>query len=197
MKRGVVCKLSTVSAAAVVFFVFVACGTVFAAGGNDSAGELKDLLYRFINFALLVIILAVALKKAPVKEFFETRKKQIKENLESLEIQKENAEKRCRELEAELAAFESERAGIIERFRAEGEAEKERIIAEAHEKARHILLQADAAVKREFKNVEARLRSELADSVAEQAQELIAGSITDKDQDLLVDEFIKRVERLH
>jgi F0F1-type ATP synthase membrane subunit b/b' len=45
--------------------------------------------------------------------------------------------------------------------------------------------------------VEARLRSELADSVAEQAEKLIAGSITDKDQDLLVDEFIKRVERLH
>ncbi len=197
MKRGFVFKLSTVSAAAVAVFVFAAYGTVLAAGGDDSAGELKDLLYRFINFALLVIVLAVVLKKAPVKDFFETRKKQIKENLERLEIQKENAEKRCRELEAELAAFESERAGIIERFRAEGEAEKERIIAEAHEKARHILLQADAAIKREVKNVEARLRAELADSVAEKAEKLIAGSITDKDQDLLVNEFIKRVERLH
>jgi F-type H+-transporting ATPase subunit b len=197
MKRGFVFKLSTVTAGAVAVFIFAACGTVLAAGGHDSSGELKDLLYRFINFALLVIVLAVALKKAPVKDFFETRKKQIKENLERLEIQKENAEKRCRELEAELAAFEAERSGIIERFKAEGEAEKERIIAEAHEKARHILLQADAAIKREVKNVEARLRSELADSVAEQAEKLIAGSITDKDQDLLVDEFIKRVERLH
>lgn len=196
MKRSFVPTFSTVSAAAVIF-VLAACGTALAAGGHDSAGELKDLIYRFLNFALLVIVLAVALKKAPVKQFFETRKKQIKENIEHLEIQKENAEKRCRELEAELAAFELERAGIIQRLRAEGEAEKERIIAEAREKARHILLQADASIKREVKNVETRLRADLADSVAEKAGKLIAGSITDRDQDLLVDEFIKKVERLH
>jgi F-type H+-transporting ATPase subunit b len=196
MKRSFVLKFSMVLAAA-VGFVLVAYGTVLAAGGHDSAGELKDLIYRFMNFALLVIVLAVALKKAPVKQFFENRKKQIKENLEHLEIQKENAEERCRKLEAELAAFESERAGIIERLRVEGEAEKERIIAEAREKARHILLQADAAIKREVKNAEARLRADLADSVAEKAGKLIAASITDRDQDLLVDEFIQKVERLH
>ncbi|HDR14854.1 MAG TPA: ATP synthase F0 subunit B [Desulfobacteraceae bacterium] len=195
MKRRFCFKLSVASAAALI--VLAACGAALAAGGHDSSGELKDLLYRFINFALLVIVLVIVVKKAPLKDFFETRKKQIKKNLESLERQKEEAEKRCRELEAELAAFESERAGIIERFRAEGEAEKDRIISEAHEKARQILLQADAAVKREVKNVEARLRAELADSVAEKAEKLIAGSITDKDQDLLVNEFIERVERLH
>jgi F-type H+-transporting ATPase subunit b len=196
MNTGIVFKVLVVVALALGACVLMSGGAL-AAEGHDSGGELKDLMYRFINFALLVIVLVLAFKKASVKDFFAARREGIAARLESLKKQKEAAEMRCRELEAELAAFESERAAILHRFRAEGEAERDRIIAEANEKADQILLQADMTIKREVKNAEARLRSELADSVAARAQELVAGAITEKDQDFLVDEFIKKVERLH
>ncbi len=75
MKAGIGSKLWVITAAALGIGIFAACGTVLAAEAGDSGGELKDLLYRFINFGLLVIVLVVAVKKAPVKDFFEARKK--------------------------------------------------------------------------------------------------------------------------
>jgi len=197
MKAGIVRKWSMVAAVALGLCLLTGYGPAAAAAGPDSTGEVKDLLYRFINFGLLVIVLVVVVRKARVKDFFEARKKSIRDRIESLEKQKDAAEARCSELEVALAAFESERAGIIQRFRAEGEAEKGRIIAEANEKARQILLQADAAVQREIKNAEGRLMGELAESVAEKAGKLIAVAVTERDQEFLVDEFIKKVERLH
>ena len=39
------------------------------ATGGDRSGDLWDLLFRFVNFALLIIILVWALKKANIKDF--------------------------------------------------------------------------------------------------------------------------------
>ena len=195
MNTTVIAK-ALVIAAAVGACLFLSGGAL-AAAGDDPAGEFKDLLYRFMNFGLLVVLLAVAARKVNVKAFFAARREGIRERLKILEEQKEAADLRCRELEAALEAFESERVCIVQKFRAEGEAERDRIIAEARETAREILSQADMAVRREIRNAERLLRGELTDSVAAKAQELIAGAMTDKDQEFLVDEFIKRVERLH
>lgn len=182
---------------AVAAFCLSAAEWVLAAEGYDSKEELKDLFYRFLNFGVLVVILVVAAKKVGIKRVFAARSEGIRERLETLQKQKEAAEKRCSEVEAALEAFQSEKAAILQRFRAEGEAEKERIIAEAREKARQILLQAEMAVKREVRSAENLLRAELVDFVAAKAGELIAGAMTDKDQDFLVEEFIKKVEKLH
>jgi len=176
-----------------VFFAPV----VLAAGGLDPDGEVRDLMYRILNFGVLLIILIFAARKFKLKDFFTSRSEGIKSRLATLQQQKEEAEKRCGELEAALAGFQSERDEIIRKFRAEGEAERDRIIADATEKAHQILAQADMTIRRELKNTEDRLRSELAGSVEAMARELIAETMTDKDQEFLVDEFIKRVERLH
>ena len=59
-------------------------------GGADRSGDLLDLLYRFINFALLVIILFIVLKKVPIKEYFSSRIEGIKKELEDLKKQRES-----------------------------------------------------------------------------------------------------------
>ena len=81
---------------------------------QDRSADLKDLLYRFINFALLVIILIWALKKAHVKDFFIARTKEIQQRLEDLKREKEDAEGKYREVEQKLRAFEEERRRILE-----------------------------------------------------------------------------------
>ena len=96
-------------------------------GAHDSGKKMEDLLYRTINFALLVIILFVVVRKTSIKDFFANRREEIKNNFEELNREKELAEKRYQELEQKLKEFESSKKEIIEQYKAEGEVEKGKI----------------------------------------------------------------------
>jgi F-type H+-transporting ATPase subunit b len=176
-------------------------GYGFAAEGGEAAGhdggQGLDLLYRFINFALLVIILFVVVRKTPVKDFFSARKEEIKKRLEELERARKASEDRCRELERKLSESEKLRDELIAQYKAEGLAEKEKIVAAAKAKAQEILEQADLAIKREIDAAKQSLRSEVAEAATQKAQQILQKEIRERDQDQLVDDFIERVGKLN
>ncbi len=178
------------------------CGLAYASGGGEEggahdSGRTLDLLYRFINFALLVIILVVVVKKAKIGGFFSSRIEEIKKKFDELNTEKDTSEGRFQELEKKLKEFEVQKQEIIEQFKADGAAEKEKIIAEAKERANQILIQADLTIEREIQAARDRLRQEVVEVAAQKAQEIIEKQIKDDDQDHLVNEFIERVEKLH
>jgi F-type H+-transporting ATPase subunit b len=168
-----------------------------AGGGADRSADLLDLLYRFINFGLLVVILVVVLKKVPVKEFFSARIEGIKKELEDLKSQREAAERKARDLESKLKAFEGERKEILAQYRADGLAEKERILKEARDRARQILDQAEVSIQYEMQTAKERLKQDVVALAAQRAEEIIAREMTDKDQDRLVNEFIEKLGKTH
>lgn len=165
--------------------------------GADRSADLLDLLYRWINFALLVIILVVVLKKVPIKEYFISRIEGIKKELEDLKRQKEEAQQKARELESKLTAFEGERQAILEGFRTDGLAEKQRILSEARERAKQILEQADVSIQYEMQMAKEKLKEEVVTLAAQKAEEIIVREMTDRDQDRLVNEFIERLGKTH
>jgi len=165
--------------------------------GKDRRGDLLDLLYRFINFALLVIILFVAIRKSGLKDSLTGRIEEIKQRLEDLRKEKEETESKYRNAERKLRDFEGERKDIIEEFKKEGYAEREKIIAEAKERVKGIIEQAELSIQHEMQSARDRLRGEVVDLAAQKAQELLAKEITDKDQDQLVSEFIEKVGKIH
>jgi len=170
----------------------------FAAGGGaDRSGDLLDLLYRFINFALLVIILFFVLRKVPIKEYFSSRIEGIKKELEDLKKQREAARRKAQELESKLKAFEGERKEILAQYRADGLAEKERILAEARDRAKQILEQAEMSIQYEMQSAKEKLKQDVVALAAQRAEEIIAREMTDKDQDRLVDEFIEKLGKTH
>lgn len=169
----------------------------FAAVGADRTADLFDLLYRWINFALLVIILVVVLRKVPIKDYFLSRIEGIKKELEDLKRQREEAQQKARELESKLKAFEGERQAILEEYRAEGLAEKQRILAEARERAKQILQQAEVSIQYEMQAAKEKLKEEVVTLAAQRAEEIIAREMTDNDQDRLVNEFIERLGNTH
>ena len=204
-----------------VFSLFLNTGTVIAGGegahgggqesvhesssegahggehGKDRSADLRDLLYRFINFALLIIILFVAIRKSGLKDSLAGRIDEIKQRLEDLRKEKEEAETKYQDIEKELRDFEAKKKEIIEQFQNEGQAEKERIIAEANERAKQIVKQAELTIQQEMQSAKDRLRREVMELAAGKAQEIIAKDMTDEDQDRLVDEFIERVGKIH
>lgn len=166
-------------------------------GGADRSADLLDLLYRWINFALLVIILFVVLRRVPIKEYFSSRIEGIKKELDDLKKQREAAETKARDLESKLKAFEGERQEILEQYRADGLAEKERILAEAKERAKQILQQAEVSIQYEMQTAKEKLTQEVVALAAQRAEEIIAREMTDRDQDRLVDEFIDKLGKTH
>jgi F-type H+-transporting ATPase subunit b len=166
-------------------------------GGAEASGLMKDLLSRTINFVLLLVVLYFALRKAAVKEFFKNRREEIRKKLEDLQKGKEAAEQRYGDLEKKLKEFELKKGEIVEQFKAEGRAEKEKIIAEAEERSKQMIAQAELTVQREIQGAKKKLQAELFDVAAQKAQEIIVREIKEKDQDHLIDEFIERVEKLH
>jgi len=166
-------------------------------GGADRSADLLDLLYRWINFTLLVIILVIVLRKVPIKEFFASRIEGIKKELEDLKKHKEVAEGKARDLESKLKAFEGERKEILAQYRADGLAEKERILAEARDRAKQILEQAEMSIQYELQTAKEKLKDEVVAVAAQRAEEIIAREMTDRDQDRLVNEFIETLGKTH
>jgi len=183
--------------------LFFLCGVAVCAGGGEHGaahegdGRLVNLGARAINFALMVLILYLVLRKSPVKDFFSRRTEEIKQKFEELKREKDSAESRYAELERKLEEFEVKKKEIIEQYKAEGAAEKEKIIEEATKRAKQILEQADLTIQRELQTAKNILQRELLDLAARKAEEIIAKEIKDSDQDKLVNEFIDRVEKLH
>ena len=194
-------KLAIIICLTLVGLVFF-CGLGFGSegGGHGAAQDSKRLLdlgYRFLNFALLVIILFVVIRKTAIKDFFGARREEIKKKFEDLRKERDEAEGRYRELENELKAFEIKKKEIIEQFTTEGIAEKERIIAEAEERAKQILKQTDLTIQRKIQSAKDQLRAEMVELAAQRAQQIIEKKIKDSDQERLVNEFIERVEKIH
>lgn len=176
---------------------FLSSFALAAGGGADRSADLLDLLYRFINFALLVIILFIVLRKVPLKEFFSSRIEGIKKELEDLKKQREAAQRKAQELESKLKAFEGERKEILAQYRADGLAEKERILAEARDRAKQILEQAEMSIQYEMQSAKEKLKQDMVALAARRAEEIIAREMTDRDQDRLVDEFIEKLGKTH
>jgi len=166
-------------------------------GGGHGGGDVTNLLYRILNFVLMVIVLVVVIRKTTIKDFFSNRKEEIRQKLESLKKDKEAAESRCSELEKKLREFEVQKKEIMDQFRSDGAAEREKIVREARERAAQILAQANLTVEREIQGARDRLRQEVVEMAATKAEAIIAQQIQDSDQDHLVSEFIERVEKLH
>ncbi len=184
-----------------IFIVLLFVGSMaYASGGGGEHGgpdKMLDLLYRAICFTLMMIVLFIVFKKVPIKEFFANRIEEIKQNFENLNKEKDLSEKRYQELEQKLKDFEASRQEIIDQYKAEGAAEKDKIIAAAEQNAKQILAQAELTIQREIQAAGDRLKQEVMDNAALKAQEILAKEMKESDQDHLVDEFIKSVEKLH
>jgi len=164
---------------------------------HHDEGAMLDLLARFINFALLVIILAVVLKKSNALGFFSDRVEEIKNRMDQLQREKEEAEAKYKEVQRKLTDFETEKKAILDAARKDGEAEKEKILSEAGKRVEQMLGQVELTIQQEVEEAKGRLKREVADLAADKAREIIARELNEEDQDRLVNEFIERVGEVH
>jgi F-type H+-transporting ATPase subunit b len=181
----------------VVVSVVFACGTVWASSGGGHGGESsfnknKDLVYRIMNFALLVGILFFLLRK-PVGQGLEARRQGIKDQLDDLERQKEESQKELAETQRKLSQLDAEVEKIVAEYVQVGEATKAKILEEAKASAEKLQEQAKKNIEHEFATAKQQLMSEMAEQAVAMAEELIKKNIQDQDQERIIDEYLEKV----
>jgi len=186
---------------AVLFVLTILCLAVVAYGaeghgaahgGGISHEKWMDLLWRTLNFAGLVVILVLALKK-PLANGLAGRRQGIIEQFEELEARKAEAEQNYKEYEAKLSQIDAEVQRIIDAAVSQGEMEKERIIGEADRAAADLKRQAEQAIQHEISEAKKNLRNEIAEQAALAAEELVKNNLKPDDQVALVKGCLDKV----
>jgi F-type H+-transporting ATPase subunit b len=154
-----------------------------------------DLLWRTLNFAVLLIVLIKVLAK-PIANGLHARQQSIKEQFTDLEERKAEADNAYKTYEEKLASIDQEISDIIQSAVAQGEAEKERIISDANRAAEDIKRQAEMAIQHELAEAKLKLREEVAKQAVVMAEELINKNLQDADQVKLIEDSLAKVGTL-
>lgn len=180
-----------------LFFVFSAVAVLAAEGGGhggEHAGfTWKDWLWPVVNFVILVVVLVFAGRK-PAAEYFRKRTEMIERSLKEATEAKELARKTLEEVRSRLQNTDKEINEIISAARKAGEKEKEAIIAEGGKMKEKILEQARANIEFELQKAKEKIKSEAALMALELAEKQIKEKLGQKEQEALIDGYIKRLE---
>jgi len=175
-----------------LFLAFSASSALGASGEGGVKGWVSTDTFRVMNFAVLVVVLIVVLRK-PLSQALSSRIKTIKEQLDDLEAQKADAEKQLADYNDKLAQLEKEAEKIVDDYVRQGNEAKARILKEAEASAAKLQDQARRNIEHEFKQAKLELQKEIFEKSLVKAEEIIKSKISDDDQDRIVDEYLKKV----
>ncbi|VFQ43390.1 F0F1 ATP synthase subunit B [Desulfoluna butyratoxydans] len=174
----------------------LSAGMAFASSGGGHAAEAKHWLTtdtaRVLNFVVLMGFLFFVLRK-PVSSALSGRIGSIRDELDTLEQKKADAEKTLAEYETRIATLESEVEVILGQYREQGEAARTRIMEEAKLHAAKLEEQAKRNIDHEFKAARTDLKAEIMALALEKAESLIQEKINTDDQEKLVDDYLNKV----
>lgn len=167
-------------------------GAAHAATGSQGGPDYVDFGWRVFNFAVLVG-LGYWLLAHKVKTFFSDRRRGIKSALAESAASRAAAQKTFQEYEAKLTRATGEIEAIGAMITAQGQAEKERLIAEGHRAAEKMRADAQARMAQAFGRASQELRAEAVRLSTEMAEELLKKNVRPADHEALVRDYIEKV----
>ncbi len=181
-------------ATGVLLVLLALAGVAIASSGEGTHGAApspfsKEMLFRTINFIVLLVILLKFLAK-PIGDFLSSRREEILSRLEEAKRSKEAAEARYAELTQRLANRDEEFAEIRRNAEENAANLKERIIAEAREKAKRLEEKAKASIEQELKKAQETLKVEAAELALKLSREKLLREIKREDHQRFVDSYI-------
>jgi F-type H+-transporting ATPase subunit b len=177
-----------------LLLLFLGAGSALGASGGEggSKGWIATDTWRVMNFVVLLLALIFILRK-PISQALSSRIKNIREQLESLEAQKVEAEKQLAQYNEKLSQLESEAEKIVEGYIKQGNEAKAKILKEAQVTAEKLQVQARRNIEHEFDKARQELQREVVEKSLVKAEETLKKAITAQDQDKLVDEYLDKV----
>lgn len=162
------------------------------ASNSLSAAKVKDLGWRIVNFIALMIIL-VKFGAKPIGSGLSQRRKKIKDEIETLEQKRADAENSYNQFQAKLATVESDIDKVVERAIAQAEVEKAKILEKAEQGAADLMRAAEMAVQNQVTEARRTLKNEVVEQAAILAEELIVKNLTADDQVKIIENYLDKV----
>lgn len=145
-----------------------------------------------VNFGLLVFVL-VLLGRKPLGNFLVGRRKGIEEGLAEAARLREAAQKRYEEYTDRLEKLDREIAEIRKEMIAAGEAERDRIVADAEAKAARMRREAEFLIEQQMKQLRVDLTREAVDAAVTAAEEVLRKGTSAGDQQRLAQQYVERL----
>lgn len=145
-----------------------------------------------VNFILLLSVLHLLLKK-PLLHFLTNRRNAVEEGLVEAQKMKAEAEAKHKEYSERLEKLDAELEDIRADMRRAGEAERDRIVAEAEKKASRLRKDAQFVIDQQLKQLRIDLTREAVDAAIATAEKVLTESTNAADQTRLAQEYLKQL----
>ena len=170
---------------------------------DDGHGELtfsslirnRDFQGTVINFLVLVGLLTWVIRKKG-NPALAARRAEVEKELAEAQRLRAEAEKRHMEAATRLEKLDEEMAQIRGDMTKAGEAERDRIVEHAEEKAARLRKDTSFLIEQQIKQLRKELTQQAASAAVGAAQELLQERTTDADQDQLAETYLKRLDEV-
>lgn len=161
---------------------------------HEEAHHFDRLSYfaAVINFLLLLLLL-VKMAGKPTAEFLKNRRASIETEITEAAKMKAAAEAKQREYADRLAKLDSEIDALKAEMVKAGEAERDRIIAEAKAKAERTRKDAEFVIDQQLKQLRIDLTKESVAAAVAAANKLLAEKTTAADQERIARDYLARI----
>jgi F-type H+-transporting ATPase subunit b len=149
-------------------------------------------ILKIANMVLFIGVL-VWLAGGPVKKAFAERTEAIRTASIEARERREKADRMAGDIQARLAAIETEVRAIHERAAAEGERQKRELMAAAEAESQKMLAAARNEVENRLKHARTELTEFAGQLASKRAEEILREKITEQDQKNLFQESLREV----
>jgi len=166
------------------------------AHGGEHGWDQTALIASGVNFVIL-IGLFVYLFRDSLNKYLKDRKATIERALNEAARLKAEAEAKHKEYSERLAKLDQELEQIKKDMIATGVKERDRIVAEAEQKAARMRREAEFMVEQQLKTLRADLTREAAETAIAAAEQLLTKATTSFDQQRLAQEYLTSLQATH
>jgi len=184
-----------ISFGAGTMLLFLGIGIANGADATTGWRPTYDLVMRWLNFGILVILFFKYARK-PLVSFLKGQASQIETKIQSVEAEKEAIEAQINELVAQQAQSRERFKAIEARIISQGELKKQRIIEDAHKESRLLLESAKRRMTFEIITARQNLRNEIVDQAVDLAAEKLPLEMTDQDAHAVLQSNIADIQSL-
>jgi F-type H+-transporting ATPase subunit b len=167
---------------------------------NESSGEsatflgLPRWIWLWLNLLLFLGILGYFLVPT-IKQFLETRSREIRDNLERARTQQDEARRMKIDLSGQIDALRREMEELVRRTEADAEREREEILAQAERERERLLAQTQQEVALRTAQAKKELQRYAAELAASMARERIEREVDPRQLERLFEDSLGRLER--
>lgn len=160
--------------------------------GAEHAVNWTEMFWQLVNFSVVVAVLVVFGRK-PLAAFLATRRKNVAEALEEAQRLKADAEAKEKEFRGRLERLNEEIDELRKEMIKAGEAERDRIVADAEAKAARMRRETEFVIDQQMKQLRVDLTKEAVEAAVAAAQEVLARETGAADQERLSKIYLERL----